>query len=758
MGLAPWRFTVVWNDNSTHNIHGQRYDSAGTPVGTEFQVNTDITVDYYPTVAALPDGGFVVTWFDTTIGNIHGQRYSSNGTKVGCEFQVNTDTFGAGSPSVAPLSDGGIIVVWYGNDGNIHAQTYDSDENPGIPVSPPSTLSLCEAPSLCYDSSTQGLYTTATQGVYSLATQQVAAIDAVVGTVGEVCVPPSSTFNPATQKPVPQDAVVGVAGQVCVPPSSAFDPTTQSVYSLATQKAVPQDAVVGTVGEVCVPPSSVFDPATQKPVPQDAVVGTAGEVCVPPSSVFDPATQKSVPQDAVVGTVGEVCVPSTSTFDPATQKPVPQDAVVGTPGEVCVPPSSVFDPATQKPVPQDAPVGTPGDVCVPSTSTFDPVTQQTVSKDAPVGTPGEVCVPPTSTFNPATQQTVSKDAPVGTPGEVCVPPSSAFDPVTQDVYNFITQTVCNLPNQCLDPLTYVPQGQECFDLTLQNVYNISTQNIYNLSNSSVYDFTTQMVCTLPTQCVDLTTEKVVPIATQVCNTSQQFDPSTQGLYNLSTQEIINKTANSTNDTGAFCVSSSQDGYYSVLPWQIAVGLMSTWCIAVGVVAYRLYGQVKLKDAKVVPFVEALHTVVEMTGRQTTDQPLDTLTRDASKLIVGVGDTSSLMRHHHLPPLDRSQLAVDTSELIRYQGKQMTLELVKTGIQVFLPLMIMQTQMYVTNALQTVEDQAIWLISLFEKEACFGTIPEENIGGLPYLDQEMCFAHQDFDFLSANICPLYGEFG
>ena len=78
----------------------------------------------------------------------------------------------------------------------------------------------------------------------------------------------------------------------------------------------------------------------------------------------------------------------------------------------------------------------------------------------------------------------------------------------------------------------------------------------------------------------------------------------------------------------------------------------------------------------------------------------------------------------------------------------------TALQVFIPVLIMHLQMQVTNAVQTIEDQASWLTSLFEeKETHLEGIL--SIEGFSYLDQEMYFGNQDFEFLSANdTCSSY----
>src|SRR5438128_2056572 len=69
-GDGAGNFVVVWesggsagSDTDGYSIQGQRYDSAGTPVGGQFQVNTYTTGDqYHPTVAGDGAGNFVVVW------------------------------------------------------------------------------------------------------------------------------------------------------------------------------------------------------------------------------------------------------------------------------------------------------------------------------------------------------------------------------------------------------------------------------------------------------------------------------------------------------------------------------------------------------------------------------------------------------------------------------------------------------------------------------------------------------------------------
>jgi deazaflavin-dependent oxidoreductase (nitroreductase family) len=146
---ADGDFAVVWasygwgGDTSGYSIQGQRYDGAGSAVGGQFQVNTySGASQLYPSVAADADGDFVVVWQsigslgdDTNDWSIQGQRYDSAGSAVGGQFQVNGYTTNAQArPSVAANADGDLAVVWYSNGSSggdtsgysIQGQRYDS--------------------------------------------------------------------------------------------------------------------------------------------------------------------------------------------------------------------------------------------------------------------------------------------------------------------------------------------------------------------------------------------------------------------------------------------------------------------------------------------------------------------------------------------------------------------------------------------------------------------------------------------------------
>jgi hypothetical protein len=129
-------------DTSASSIQGQRYDASGVALGNQFQVNTYTTgIQTRSAVTTDGGGGFVVVWesmgsagTDTNGRSIQGQRYDSGGTAVGGEFQVNSYTTGNQyKPAVAAEAAGSFVVVWesQGSAGtdtagrSIQAQRYD---------------------------------------------------------------------------------------------------------------------------------------------------------------------------------------------------------------------------------------------------------------------------------------------------------------------------------------------------------------------------------------------------------------------------------------------------------------------------------------------------------------------------------------------------------------------------------------------------------------------------------------------------------
>ncbi len=121
-GTPDGGFIVVWEsaagDGIADGVFLRRFDSSGTAVGEELQVNSYTTGDQQdPAVAVCGDGSFVVVWDgagqDGDQRGIFGQRFDSAGDPTGDEFQVNAFSTGdQNDPVVAKFSDGGFVVVW----------------------------------------------------------------------------------------------------------------------------------------------------------------------------------------------------------------------------------------------------------------------------------------------------------------------------------------------------------------------------------------------------------------------------------------------------------------------------------------------------------------------------------------------------------------------------------------------------------------------------------------------------------------------
>jgi hypothetical protein len=142
---AAGNFVVVWDsfsqDGSLYGVFGQRYSAAGAPQGAEFRVNTYTTGDQsVPSVAMAKDGGFVVVWSGPGQGDpnggVFGRRYNASGIPQGSDFQVNVYTTGGqASPRVSIGSDGSFVVAWAsaGQDGGTYGVFARAFTASGVP-------------------------------------------------------------------------------------------------------------------------------------------------------------------------------------------------------------------------------------------------------------------------------------------------------------------------------------------------------------------------------------------------------------------------------------------------------------------------------------------------------------------------------------------------------------------------------------------------------------------------------------------------
>lgn len=151
---AAGDFVVVWGDNGcgggSGRICARRFDGSGTPLGSEFEVDSGAYIGGYPKVAADTAGNFVVAWasYDSYSFPVRARRFDSAGAPLGAEFQVNTITTNCCGYSgvfethdaieVAAGPAGNFAVVWNRGASDVVARFYDSA---GVAQGPDVTVS-----------------------------------------------------------------------------------------------------------------------------------------------------------------------------------------------------------------------------------------------------------------------------------------------------------------------------------------------------------------------------------------------------------------------------------------------------------------------------------------------------------------------------------------------------------------------------------------------------------------------------------------
>lgn len=127
--VVSWATSDEVDRNSDHSIHAQVFDANGKKVGSEITVVKDDS-HLYPEVIASADGGFTIVWEESEdenifletqgFGEIHSQRYDANGQPVGLQLQGDAqDNQIRWTGSAAITLDGGAgDDELYGNSGN----------------------------------------------------------------------------------------------------------------------------------------------------------------------------------------------------------------------------------------------------------------------------------------------------------------------------------------------------------------------------------------------------------------------------------------------------------------------------------------------------------------------------------------------------------------------------------------------------------------------------------------------------------------
>ncbi len=137
VGLTGGNVAIVYENLTSGTIVGAVYSSTATLVESSAQISNIAGGQLRPAVAALANGGYVVVWDDNSNSDIRGQRFNSAGDPVGNEFII--DAVGTQSaPSVVGLADGRFQISWT-EDGNILSEIYDPRDGANAPpVYPPS--------------------------------------------------------------------------------------------------------------------------------------------------------------------------------------------------------------------------------------------------------------------------------------------------------------------------------------------------------------------------------------------------------------------------------------------------------------------------------------------------------------------------------------------------------------------------------------------------------------------------------------------
>lgn len=138
-GDGQGRFIVVWvsngQDGDGSGIFGRRFEANGQPLGDDFAINNYTTGDQsQPRIAANAGGNFVVVWqgeVEAYRDDVFGRRFDSAGMPIGGQFQINENSsLSQSEPAVALADDGAFLVVW-SNDDRLGARHFDAS---GVPT------------------------------------------------------------------------------------------------------------------------------------------------------------------------------------------------------------------------------------------------------------------------------------------------------------------------------------------------------------------------------------------------------------------------------------------------------------------------------------------------------------------------------------------------------------------------------------------------------------------------------------------------
>jgi hypothetical protein len=150
-------FVVMWSQFAPYpeTIMGQRFDPAGDPLGSEFEVVDDEFRDIFALeVAAAAGNEFVVVWgaedgLDDHL--IRGRILTSDAQPIGPSFSISSlPVYEQGPPAVASGPDDSLIVVWYSDRGTvISGRIFDARLQPIGPAFTIADVTARTAPQIC---------------------------------------------------------------------------------------------------------------------------------------------------------------------------------------------------------------------------------------------------------------------------------------------------------------------------------------------------------------------------------------------------------------------------------------------------------------------------------------------------------------------------------------------------------------------------------------------------------------------------------
>jgi Ca2+-binding RTX toxin-like protein len=129
-GIAPLAgggFVVAWEGVGS-NISFRIADNAGV-LGDTFTESSGTHDLLFPELIGLRDGGFFLVWFDNETLRLVGQRYDAAGDRIGSRLLVASNATGITDTELALTSDGRILVTYMSQSGEVKHVILDPRDN-----------------------------------------------------------------------------------------------------------------------------------------------------------------------------------------------------------------------------------------------------------------------------------------------------------------------------------------------------------------------------------------------------------------------------------------------------------------------------------------------------------------------------------------------------------------------------------------------------------------------------------------------------